>query len=28
VRLPDRPGLGVKLNQATIDHYRIEQHRF
>jgi L-alanine-DL-glutamate epimerase-like enolase superfamily enzyme len=28
VRLPDRPGLGVKLNQATIDRYRIEQHRF
>jgi L-alanine-DL-glutamate epimerase-like enolase superfamily enzyme len=28
VRLPDRPGLGVTLNQATIDRYRIEQHRF
>ncbi len=28
VRLPDRPGLGVKLNQATIDRYRLEQHRF
>jgi L-alanine-DL-glutamate epimerase-like enolase superfamily enzyme len=27
VRLPDRPGLGVTLNQATIDRYRIEQHR-
>ena len=26
VRLPERPGLGVKLNQATIDRYRIEQH--
>lgn len=23
VRLPDRPGLGVALNQATIDRYRI-----
>jgi L-alanine-DL-glutamate epimerase-like enolase superfamily enzyme len=23
VHLPDRPGLGVKLNQATIDRYRI-----
>lgn len=28
VRLPDRPGLGVTLNQATIDRYRIEQHQF
>ncbi len=28
IRLPDRPGLGVTLNQATIDRYRIEQHRF
>ncbi len=28
VRLPERPGLGVQLNQATIDKYRIEQHRF
>jgi L-alanine-DL-glutamate epimerase-like enolase superfamily enzyme len=27
VALPDRPGLGVTLNQATIDRYRIEQHR-
>lgn len=26
-RLPERPGLGVKLNQNTIDKYRIEQHR-
>jgi L-alanine-DL-glutamate epimerase-like enolase superfamily enzyme len=26
VALPDRPGLGVTLNQATIDRYRIEQH--
>jgi L-alanine-DL-glutamate epimerase-like enolase superfamily enzyme len=23
VRLPDRPGLGVALNQATIDRYRV-----
>ena len=23
VHLPDRPGLGVKLNQATVDRYRI-----
>ena len=23
VRLPDRPGLGVALNQATVDRYRI-----
>jgi len=28
VRLPDRPGLGVTLNQATIDRYRIDQHQF
>jgi L-alanine-DL-glutamate epimerase-like enolase superfamily enzyme len=27
VSLPDRPGLGVRLNQATIDRYRIDQHR-
>jgi L-alanine-DL-glutamate epimerase-like enolase superfamily enzyme len=27
VRLPDRPGLGVTLNQATIDTYRIDRHR-
>jgi L-alanine-DL-glutamate epimerase-like enolase superfamily enzyme len=27
VRLPDRPGLGVTLNSATIDTYRIDQHR-
>jgi L-alanine-DL-glutamate epimerase-like enolase superfamily enzyme len=26
VRLPDRPGLGVTLNQATVDKYRIERH--
>jgi L-alanine-DL-glutamate epimerase-like enolase superfamily enzyme len=26
VRLPDRPGLGVTLNQQTIDRYRIERH--
>jgi L-alanine-DL-glutamate epimerase-like enolase superfamily enzyme len=28
IRLPERPGLGVTLSQATIDRYRIEQHRF
>lgn len=28
VRLPARPGLGVRLNQDTINRYRIEQHRF
>lgn len=28
IRLPDRPGLGVTLNQATIERYRIDQHRF
>ncbi|MFL5760713.1 MAG: mandelate racemase/muconate lactonizing enzyme family protein [Thermomicrobiales bacterium] len=27
VALPERPGLGVTLNQATIQRYRIEQHR-
>lgn len=27
VRLPERPGLGVKLNQETINRYRIDQHR-
>jgi len=26
VKLPDRPGLGVKLNQATIDRYRVDRH--
>jgi L-alanine-DL-glutamate epimerase-like enolase superfamily enzyme len=26
VRLPDRPGLGVTLNQETIDRYRIDRH--
>jgi len=26
VRLPERPGLGVTLNQATIDRYRVERH--
>ncbi len=25
VRLPDRPGLGVRLNQETIDRYRIDR---
>ncbi|MFN8499159.1 MAG: mandelate racemase/muconate lactonizing enzyme family protein [Anaerolineae bacterium] len=28
VRLPERPGLGVTLNQATVERYRLEQHRF
>lgn len=28
IRLPERPGLGVTLNQATIERYRIDQHRF
>lgn len=28
VRLPDAPGLGVRLNQATIDRYRIAAHQF
>jgi L-rhamnonate dehydratase len=27
VRLPERPGLGVRLNQETINRYRIDQHR-
>ncbi len=27
VKLPDRPGLGVSLNHATIERYRIDQHR-
>jgi L-alanine-DL-glutamate epimerase-like enolase superfamily enzyme len=26
VRLPDRPGLGVRLNQATVDRYRVDRH--
>ena len=26
VQLPDRPGLGVTLNQETVDRYRIERH--
>lgn len=26
VALPDRPGLGVTLNQATIDRYRVDRH--
>ena len=26
IRLPERPGLGVTLNQATVDRYRIDQH--
>jgi L-alanine-DL-glutamate epimerase-like enolase superfamily enzyme len=27
VRLPDGPGLGIRLRQETIERYRIEQHR-
>jgi L-alanine-DL-glutamate epimerase-like enolase superfamily enzyme len=27
VRLPKRPGLGVRLNQDTVNRYRIDQHR-
>lgn len=27
VKLPDRPGLGVTLNQETIARYRIDRHR-
>jgi L-alanine-DL-glutamate epimerase-like enolase superfamily enzyme len=23
VRLPERPGLGVTLNQATVERYRV-----
>ena len=26
VQLPDRPGLGVTLNQDTVDRYRVERH--
>lgn len=26
VALPDRPGLGVTLNQATVDRYRVDRH--
>ena len=26
VTLPDGPGLGVRLNQSTIDRYRVERH--
>ena len=26
VRLPERPGLGVTLNRATIDRYRVDRH--
>jgi len=28
VPLPERPGLGITLNQQTIERYRIEQHQF
>lgn len=27
VQLPERPGLGVRLNQETVNRYRIDQHR-
>jgi len=27
VRLPQQPGLGVRLNQETVNRYRIDQHR-
>jgi len=27
VRLPDRPGLGVTLNQNTVERYGIMEHR-
>lgn len=27
VRLPERPGLGVRLNQETVNRYHIDQHR-
>jgi L-alanine-DL-glutamate epimerase-like enolase superfamily enzyme len=27
VALPDRPGLGVTLNQKTVERYRIDRHR-
>jgi L-alanine-DL-glutamate epimerase-like enolase superfamily enzyme len=23
VRLPDRPGLGIELDPATVEHYRV-----
>ena len=26
VKSPVRPGLGVTLNQATVDRYRIDRH--
>jgi L-alanine-DL-glutamate epimerase-like enolase superfamily enzyme len=26
VRLPELPGLGVTLNQETVERYRIERH--
>jgi len=28
IRLPDRPGLGVRLNRETIDRYCIDEHRW
>lgn len=27
IRLPERPGLGVVLNQSTLDRFRIDRHR-
>ncbi|HVL24806.1 MAG TPA: mandelate racemase/muconate lactonizing enzyme family protein, partial [Thermomicrobiales bacterium] len=27
VRLPERPGLGVTLNQRTVERYRVDRHR-
>jgi L-alanine-DL-glutamate epimerase-like enolase superfamily enzyme len=27
VQLPERPGLGITLNQQTIDRYRVESHQ-
>jgi L-alanine-DL-glutamate epimerase-like enolase superfamily enzyme len=27
IRLPERPGLGVTLNQTTLERFRIDQHR-
>jgi L-alanine-DL-glutamate epimerase-like enolase superfamily enzyme len=27
VRLPEGPGLGVRLNEATVERYRVERHK-
>lgn len=27
VHLPDRPGLGIRLNQKIVERYRVERHR-